>query len=243
MRRPWLVVASASVKGYFRSIHAFALFPLGALILPLALWTYVGSPFSPAFLAVWIATESLYGNIFFGSPRELEALAILPLRWNDVVRGKNIAAVATTGALLAATSSVVWYVLPERPQAEACLGPLLVALVTSMLLVLNGNRRSVSHPRRVSRWDFDGIAAAGFHGLVAGVFSGILFLVLTLPLGLWIVFVIGIATGVIWNRRSVPSTVQLIERNFTEICLTAETPLSAPASPNGLQADIPSSTG
>jgi hypothetical protein len=237
-----VTLVGAEVNRFCRSAHAASMIPLGLLAVPCALWPFIGDPFLPAFLAVWIGTEPLFGNVLFGTPRELDAIGLLPVEWEVFVRAKNLAAVIIASGLAVCLIAATLFVLPERPAAGTIASSSLAFLTSTVLLLHAGNRRSIHSPRRRVRWDLDGIAAAAMH-LIAG--TGCL-LILQLLLGIpgGILLNMGICGWALvsWHRRAVPLTAAQIDANLHLLCSNAQMPSPVPALSSDSPADEPSLT-
>jgi hypothetical protein len=193
------------------------LLPAGVL---LSLWPYAGSPLFPLFLCVLAGLEPQFNNMLFRTPREFEAMSLLPVDWRAVVVAKNAAAVLLLFSTLIPFGAVLAYFspLPLAP-GEIGRGAAYLASIIFPLLVL-GNIHSVEHPRRtvgIGPGDIAealvmilGGAASSLPALLAAG-SGI-----EAPaIALWTAL-----GAILWWTWSVPRTAARIVSERTRICQT-----------------------
>lgn len=198
-----------------RSLHIVPL--LGAGILAVSL------PFPPPPLlaAVWIglaALEPHYNTMLYRTPREFQAMSLLPANQRSIVRAKNVATVLlSAGAALIAALVLQFFSRSAISTRDAADG-LLLFLSLAFPLLHAGNRRSLQYPRRVSGWQTDDlIEGVGF--LVTIAVLSIPFLLLAGALDsplLCLLYTVAVAAY--WFRVSVPSTARWIDSQRIMLC-------------------------
>jgi len=161
----------------------------------------------PPLIVVWIITlaalEFQFNNILYHTPAELEALTLLPVRWEGIIGAKNLATITAsilTGIGMAAT---ILFFSPYAPGGAACLDAALFFWSVIFPLLIIGNLRSVQEARKdVGRTGNALIQAAGM-----AIFCALPYVVLTVLAGSRIgTFLLGAAAAYSWMRWSVPHT-------------------------------------
>lgn len=204
-------IAGAEFSGYFRGtlpLRFVLLVPAAAF---LAAWTWkIASPFAAAIWLACVGLEPRLNNMFCGSPRELEALRLLPVDWRRVVLLKNLSTLAIGAAATALLSVVSLYFSPGRPTpAEAGEALLYLSTVVFPLLGL-GNEASARYPRRNGGPFSGGIPEAIWISLSLLVVSAPWFLITGLVEADWLCIPYAAATAASWYFRSVPGAAHRI---------------------------------
>jgi hypothetical protein len=197
-----------------------AYFPLTAGAVLVALWPYGGSPYIPVVAALFAGLESQYANILFRSPREFEAYAIVPVPWETIILGKNIATLIATYGLYGLMSLALWYTLPERPSGPETYGGSLWIATLAFPFLHIGNQISVRKPRRRVEWSFDDVASAFVFLAMGALLSIPYFLCATLigePL-LALPYIGGAAA--FWFKFSIPRSALRVRSTINDLSLT-----------------------
>lgn len=220
INRQMRVLIAMEVRQFFQHPRSLHFIPLTLVGILLVLWPYFTSSFVPILIVLFAGLEPQFNNILFRTPLELESLTVLPLRWEDVARAKNIAAVVlvcTVAPILAAT---LMYFSPSVLTPNDVKDATLYISTVLFPLIHVGNLRSVQHPRRKTGWQFDDLAGS--------VEMLINLAMLSIPYALFVevlntpalCIVYFVASIVFWWRYSIPKTAQLIETEKIDICLT-----------------------
>jgi hypothetical protein len=185
----------------------------------LVLWPYFKSPFVSVLIALFAGLEPQFNNILFRTPLEFEALSILPIEWQRIVKAKNLATMLLVVVMFPIVAATLLYFSPSPVTLERTgeAGLYILAVVFPLMHV--GNVRSVQHPRRESGWQIDDVA-----GMVELLIS---MAILSIPYLIFVeametpllCIVYFIATAVFWWRYSIRKTAELIESRKTGICL------------------------
>jgi hypothetical protein len=170
-------------------------------------------------IALFAGLEPQFNNILFRTPLEFEALSILPIEWQRIVKAKNLATMLLVVVMFPIVAATLLYFSPSPVTLERTgeAGLYILAVVFPLMHV--GNVRSVRHPRRESGWQIDDVA-----GMVELLIS---MAILSIPYLIFVeametpllCIVYFIATAVFWWRYSIRKTAELIESRKTEICL------------------------
>jgi hypothetical protein len=208
------------LRALWSSSRYLVLVPLGLAGTAAALWPYVGSPFVPLLAVLVFGTEPAFANILFRSPRDLEATALLPLSWEEVVLARNLAtAVGAVVVFILMTETLV-YTLPRLPGlAESADALLWLGTILFPLLHI-GNELSVREPRRRSGWTFEDVARAGVFlaiGTVAAILHPLLSLISGGPIASLLFLV---AAAVYWRYRSIPAAATRIRERLPDLSMT-----------------------
>jgi hypothetical protein len=199
-------------------------------LLPYVAMTFLGiglvlrpgdlSPLIVVFLVAVGSMEEQFNNIFYRTPRELEALAMFPVSWRRIVLAKNLATIAGTAIVSLCMSLVILYFTPRFPDAGE-FGDAAVYLMTILFPLLQiGNTRSWQEPRKDTHQHFDVVVQTGGMVITAVILSipYILFSTLMKLPSMCMLYAAG--TALYWYTVSVHKTAQCIEREIPRICTT-----------------------
>jgi hypothetical protein len=181
----------------------------------LAAWTWnIASPFAGVIALAIIAIEPRIDNMFYNSPRELEAMSLFPADWRRVVLVKNL---STLGLLLCSAgllSAVTLYFSPRLPGAGDVAGAALYMSTAAFPMLTLGNEASLRYPRRGAGVISGGLSEAAWITLSMAVVS-VPYLVITSLIELtWLCVPYALATALDWYFRSVPRTAaRVMDRN------------------------------
>lgn len=199
-----------------RSLHLVPLIFAGVMLV---LWPYFSSPFVAVMIVLFAGLEPQFNNILFRSPREVEAMSLLPIDWERVVKAKNIGTLLITATIFPLVAAAVLYFSPKPVTLKLAVDALLWMLTVAFPLIHVGNVRSVQHPRRETGWQVDDLAGAVEFLISLGLLS-LPFLIIAgffetpLPSLLY-----AAATFIFWGRYSIAKTAELIEKKRIDICL------------------------
>ncbi len=195
------------------------------LLLPpavfLALWPYVGSPFVPVFLVVFIGLEPQYDNILYRTPHEFESFSLFPLDFSVVVLAKNLATMVLTVALAALSAVIVVYFSPAQigPPEVGKSGLYLLSVIFPLLAA--GNHRSLHTPRRLTGVSLNDAAEAVVTIVIVAVCSLPFLVFVTIMVTPEWCMVYSATTGVYWYKYSVRHTAQGIHQQRLRLCRAA----------------------
>jgi hypothetical protein len=217
-QKGWTVI-TWELRVFFLDVRNLVFFPLAVLAVLLSLWPYIGSPFVMVFLAVFVGMERQFTNIFFRSPREFEAMLLLPLDWREVVLAKNLATMLLALVVTILISLVVLYFSPAIPSWEE-VGLAAVYFLTVLFPMIHlGNLRSLQFPRRGTHWDYDDLAGA--------VMMVIRLVMLSVPYGVFggligstaLCIIYAVVVALLWQVFLVPRIAQHVLQQKASICL------------------------
>src|SRR5512147_1364370 len=115
---PGAVMFRYEIVSCFRGGLPYRFIPLLPAAVFLAAWTWrIASPFAAVIWLAFLGLEPRINNIFYNSPRELEALSLLPAEWKRIVFMKNISTMLAGLLAFALFSVVAIYFSPEPPDA------------------------------------------------------------------------------------------------------------------------------
>jgi len=185
----------------------------------LVLWPYFESPLVSVMIVLFAGLEPQFNNILFRTPLEFEALNIIPVEWQRIVKAKNLATILLIAVMFPILASTLLYFAPSSITLERTSEAGLYMLTVILPLMHVGNARSVQNPRRENGWQIDDVA-----GIVELLIS---IAILSIPYLIFVeaieipalCIVYFIATVVFWWRYSIRKTAELIESRKTEICL------------------------
>jgi hypothetical protein len=185
-----------------------------------SLWPYIGSPFVPAFLISFAALEPQFNNILFRTPREFEAMLVLPTEWKSVIAAKNFASIVASGTLAIGASAVLGYFspLPMGPEGWRGAGLCFISLIFPLLMV--GNLHSIQHPRRHAGFTPGDLAEAILMLLGAGVCSIPYFVLHELEHGTVMIVMYSLLAAALWWRLSIRRMSDTIASERIRICQT-----------------------
>ncbi len=211
------MMVTLQIRQFFLHRRSKHIVPLLLAGVVLAMWRYWASPFIVIVMVAFSGLEPQFSNMLFRTPHELESLAILPVRWKDVVTAKNIAALILLALVITLTSATILYFTPTPTPLQDYWTATLYFLTVALPVTHLGNRRSVRYPRRITGWQYNDLIGI-VEMLINVVVLSIPFLVLVdMPL-LCLVYSFG--TILFWWFHSIPHTVGLIEKRKAAICLT-----------------------
>jgi hypothetical protein len=219
-----LTVLRFELAGYFRGELPYRFLPLLPVAAFLAAWTWkVASPFAPAVWLVCVALEPRLNNMFYGSPRELEAFSLLPSKWERIVLLKNISTTGIAAGALALLSVITFFFSPEA-LTPARLGEttLYVSTIIFPLLIL-GNDASARHPRTDAGAFSGGISEATWISITLLVVSVPWFIITDLLERPWLCVPYAALAAGSWFFGSVPRTAARILHKRTDPWQTTET--------------------
>lgn len=215
-----LLVVNTDLRLFFRQPRNVVILPMTLCSTFLALSPYIGSMFAPVCVAVFLALEPWTGNILFHTPREFDALVVLPTDWKRVLLAKNFALTLLTLLLFLVIGVFTAYFAPVRPDATESIAGVVYLLSVHIPLMAIGNLRSVQSPRRQVGFALSDAAGAVVTLVLAG-FLSIPFLVLALGLhSLPLCLVYILAASLVWFRFSIPDTARRISLERMIICQT-----------------------
>lgn len=198
-----------------RSLHLVPL--LGAGILAVS-WQFPPPPLLTAVIAGFAALEPQFDSILFRTPLEFQAMSLLPVNQEHIIRAKNLATIilAVCTAVIAAS---VFVFFSNTPVLWSDAGrAALLFLSLAFPLLHSGNRRSLQVPRRTTGWQTDDlIEGVGFLVTMAVLSLPYLLLVAALEQPLLCLLYTVIAAAY-WWKRSIPATADDIDRQRVALC-------------------------
>jgi hypothetical protein len=186
----------------------------GALLIPCSIlfvvWEYSGSPLVPAIGSALTILEPRLNNFLYTSPREGEALSLLPSRWRSVVAAKNIASALLLFLLLFLLGIPIGF-FALHPAGAKLWGEAALCLLTILFPLLHlGNLHSLQHPRREAGWSLGDLAEVVLLLLTAGVAVIPYAILSSLPHStLWCLMFAG-AGALFWWGVSLPQAEKLL---------------------------------
>jgi hypothetical protein len=213
-----LLVINTDLRLFFRQPRNLVIVPLTLCSTFLALWPYIGSMFAPVSLAVFLALEPWTGNILFHTPREFDALVVLPTDWKRALLAKNLTLTLLALLLFLVISIFTAYFAPVRPDAAESMAGVLCFLSIHIPLMAIGNLRSVQSPRRQVGFALSDAAGAVVTLVLVGFLSVPFFVLAFQSLLLCLVYIL--AAAAVWFRFSLPDTVRRISLERMCICQT-----------------------
>ena len=91
----WSVVQT-ELRYFFREPRTVKWVPLTLFAALLGLWPYLGSVYVAVAAVTLVGLEPQYVNYLHRWPGHFAGHALLPLSWNRIVRGKNLATILET---------------------------------------------------------------------------------------------------------------------------------------------------
>lgn len=219
-----MTVLRFELAAYARGGFPLRLLPLLPAAAFLGAWTWgAASPIAPAVWLACVALEPRFNNMFYGSPRELEAFSLLPSRWERIVLLKNLSTAGIAAGVLALLSVVALYFSPEAfTAARAGETALYLSTIVFPLLIL-GNGSSARHPRRDAGAFSGGFAEAAWMSVTLLAVSVPWFLLTGLLERPWLGVPYAALTAGWWYFGSVPRTAARISNKSIDQWQTAET--------------------
>lgn len=207
------------LKEFFNHRRAFHFVPLLLVGVFTIVWIYpVASPFVPIIVLVIAGLELQFNNIFYRTPKELEALCLFPLSWQRIILIKNIAAIILVVALLIVTSMALLYFSPQQVTMDDVLQAWLYVCTVLFPLLSMGNTQSVRRPRRQSGLQTSDLVEAIWLVIDLAILSLPFYMfssVLALPV---LSLLYGAGSATYWYRASIPKTSSRVEQEHTALC-------------------------
>jgi len=197
------------------------LVPLAVLALGAGLWPYVGSPFAPMIAVLVFCAEPAFADLLFRSDHDLEAVALLPVAWDDVVLARNLSTLISSATVFLVLCTAVVFAAPAPMEPWRLVEAILWWGTIALPLLHIGNEISVRTPRRVTGWTFEDVAEAGVFlaiGAVLAVVHPLLAAVTGGPIGS-VLFLF--AAGAFWRFRSIPSAAARIRDTLSTLSTTS----------------------
>jgi hypothetical protein len=211
---------AADLRALSSSGRYLQLIPLGLGAALAALWPYTGSPFLPLLAALLFGLEPAFANVLFRSARDLEAIALLPVEWEELLLARNCATALGAIILFAVLVSILVYLAPQPPEPAGAADAFLWLGTMLFPLLHIGNELSVREPRRRSGWTFDDVARALVFLMTGAVVAGIHPL-LTVVSGSAIPSILFLgASAAYWKFRSVPAAAERIRVSMEDLVMT-----------------------
>lgn len=224
MRQADTAMFRYELTGYVRGslpLRFVLLAPIGVF---LTVWTWrVASPFAAVIWLICVGLEPRINNIFYGSPREPEALSLFPLNWKRVLLIKN-GSTALIGICAMVLMSVVSLYFSPESAAGRDLGDALLYLSTICFPILSfGNEASLQYPRRDSATFSAGFLEALWMSLTLLAVS-IPYLLITELLEIsWLCLPYAAVTAATWYFRSISRIAAHLTNRPNDLWLKTET--------------------
>lgn len=198
-----------------RALHVAPL--LGAGILAVS-WQFPPPPLLAAVVTGFAALEPQFNSILFRTPREFQAMSLLPVAQKRLVIVKNIATVILAVCMAALSASVLLFFSRASVGISDAGNASLLFLSLVFPLLHSGNRRSLQYPRRVTGWQTDDVIE-GLGFLITMAVLSLPYLLLVTAMNQPVLCLLYSAlVAVYWLRTSVPSTAQRIDQQRIELC-------------------------
>jgi hypothetical protein len=209
----WRPLFAAELREFRFHPRALHLLPAAVAGIVATAWTTGVAPILlPAVMAAFAALEPQYNNMLARHPHEREALALLPVSWEAVVRAKNCAAIVLTLAVYL-TMLCTFMEFSSRP-VDAGILVQSAALLWSVMfpLLILGNATSVRRVRRECGLRMDDVYEALWM-LVTLLVAAVpyLFLAVAAP---GVLLAYGAVLCAVWLRVSIPGTARRIASSF-----------------------------
>lgn len=201
-------------KEYFHAGRSLMALPLLGFGIFMTAWLHSIAPFYAAVaLIVFPAMEIRLNNMFYRSRMELEALGLFPVRWETVVRAKNLGTLAVCGAVLVPSTIIVAYFSPSVVTGADLIDLMVYCVGVLFTLLQVGNSQSVVNPRRESGWRYEDVMEVFWMFAMVALAS-----VPAMVLGAGPALAgYALIAGALWWFRSIPKTAERIEQRFMEI--------------------------
>ena len=210
---------SASMRNVVRLLAVAALAPL------VSLWPQLGSPFAPAFAAAFLALEPFYHNMLQLWPGHLTSYALLPSRWEEILRAKLIANTVVASGAAAILVALTSFFQPVPPTLKEMADCVLYFFSVHIPLFATGTLLSRQQPRGRIGFSLDDAAAGAMMMVLAGLLSIPYIIIAPLPgatiilpayilasaAAIWFVFIPGAARHIqkeipdLWNTMRTSS--------------------------------------
>ena len=176
------------------------------------------APLVMVFVVSACTLEAQFTNILYRSPNEFERLCLFALPWKRIVLYKNLATIALTLMLIPVVAVVVFYFSPVLPGAEEYRQAVAYLLSVIFTLLIYGNARSLSNPRKDLSWQFRDYAEALWMPLFLAAFSIPYFVLMSLPHGSALTLIYAGVMGIVWYTRSLPRTAEFLRTHSVQLC-------------------------
>jgi len=215
----WRVVQT-ELRYFFREPRTVKWVPLTLFAALLGLWPYLGSVYVAVAAVTFVGLEPQYVNYLHRWPGHFAGHALLPLSWNRIVRGKNLATILETALVFGVVSVLALSVTPDRPSWTESRRAALYLTMTVPLLLSMGNALAGREGRTGTGVEF-GDAAAALQMFLAALVCSLPFVILVYALdATWAALLFALLAIFLWMRVSVPHTAHFVQQNTAEICQT-----------------------
>jgi len=213
------LLIKSEIRQFFLQRRALHFVPLLIGGVFLIAWMYpVGSPFAAIVIVVVLGLELQFNNIFFRTPKELEAMSLFPIAWERIVFVKNVATLLLALLLMMVTAMALLYFSPEVISPDKFWNAVCYVATVMFPLLHFGNEQSVQRPRRES-----GLLLAD---VIEATWMAINLFLVSIPAYLFmdvirvreLCLVYGLFTAFYWYRVSIPKTAQRIGKESATIC-------------------------
>jgi hypothetical protein len=215
----WSVV-QMEFRYFFREPRTAKWVPLTVFAAVLGLWPHLGSVYVAVAAVTFIGLEPQYVNYLHRWPGHFAGHALLPVSWNRIIRGKNLATVLETALVFGVVSVITLSVTPDRPSWTESAHAALYLAMTVPLLLITGNALAGRETRTGTGLEF-GDAAAALQMILAALLCSLPFVILIYAFNLtWIAMLFSLFTIALWVRVSIPHTAHFVQQNTPAICPT-----------------------
>jgi hypothetical protein len=200
-----------------RGLHTLPLIAAGVMLV---LWSQFTFPVLAVVLVTFVALEPQFNNVLFRTRSEFEAMSMLPVDWQMIIKAKNIAAMILYLMVLPLVAAILFYFSPNAVTPAQIIDGVAYLLTVFFPLLHIGNMRSLQHPRRRTGWQTDDLGGAVELIISAAIVS--------LPYAFFIgglesrilCFAYALAGSLFWWYYSIAKTALLIESRRTDLCKT-----------------------
>ncbi len=215
----WRVVQT-ELRYFFREPRTAKWVPLTLFASLLGLWPHLGSVYVAVAAVTFIGLEPQYVNYLHRWPGHFVGHALLPVPWDRIIRGKNLAALFETILVFGVVSVFTLSVTPDRPSWTETTHAGLYLVMTVPLLLMTGNALAGREGRTGAGVEF-GDAAAALQMFLAALVCSLPFIILVRVLDLtWAALLFSLPAILLWTRVSVVHTARFVQQNTPEICQT-----------------------
>ena len=215
----WRVVQT-ELRYFFRDPLTAKWAPLTLFAAVLGLWPYLGSVYIAIAAATFIGMEPQYVHFLHRWPGHFAGHAILPVSWDRIIRGKNLATILETVLVFGVVSILTLFVTPDRPSWTESTHAALYLAMTVPLLLITGNALAGHEARTGAGVEF-GDAAAALQMMVAALVCSLPFVVLVYALQLmWAAVLFAVLAIFLWARVSIPHTARFVQQHTPVLCQT-----------------------
>jgi hypothetical protein len=212
----WRVVQT-ELRYFFREPRTVKWIPLALFAAALGLWPYIGSVYVAVAAVTFIGLEPQYVNYLHRWPGHFAGHALLPVSWNRIVRGKNLASILETVLVFGVVSAITLWATPDRPSWSETARAALFLTMTVPLLLIAGNALAGREGRTGAGVEF-GDAAAALQMLLSALVCSLPFVILVYALdATWAAVLFAFLAIFLWTRVSVPHTARFVQQNTPEI--------------------------